>query len=137
MGRSRVVGIDFGLARVGLAVADPLGVFAQPIGAFSPESAIAELEQLHGRDGIGTVVLGWPLKLDGTESEIIGDVKTFERRLQKSFPDVEIVRWDERFSSKEAEETILASGARKKKRRQKGNIDAVAAAIILQSYLDQ
>jgi putative Holliday junction resolvase len=137
MGRPRIVGVDFGLARVGLAVSDPLAVFAQPHGAFSPKSALAELEQIHQEDGIDTLVLGWPLELDGLEGPATDMVRAYEVRLRKTFPEIEIVRCDERFSSAEATETIVASGAKKKKRQEKGVVDAVAAAIILQRYLDQ
>lgn len=136
MGQPRIVGVDYGQVRVGLAVADPLSLFAQPLGAFSPESAVAELEQIRARDGIGKVVLGWPLELDGTEGESVQAVRAFEKRLKKALPGVEVERWDERLSSREAASAMVASGARKSKRREKGNIDAVAAAIILQSYLD-
>ena len=137
MRRPRIVGVDFGRVRVGLAVSDPLIVFAQPLGAFSPTFALAELEQIHLRDGIEKLVLGWPFELDGSEGPAIEAVRTFESRLRKAFPDLEIIRWDERFTSKEATNTIIASGVKKSKRREKGIVDAVAAAIILQGYLDR
>jgi len=137
MRRPRIVGVDFGRIRVGLAISDPLVVFAQPLGAWSPTIALAELEQIHLRDGIEKLVLGWPFELDGSEGPAIEAVRAYESRLRKAFPDLEIIRSDERFTSREATETILASGVRKKKRREKGIVDAVAAAIILQSYLDQ
>ena len=137
MGRPRIIGVDFGRVRVGLAASDPLNIFAQPLGAFSQTSALAELEQILHRDGIEKLVLGWPYELDGSEGQAIEAVRVYESRLRSAFPDVEIIRWDERFTSKEATETIIASGARKRKRREKGIVDAVAAAIILQSYLDQ
>ncbi len=137
MERPRIVGVDFGRVRVGLAVSDPLALFAQPLGAFSPKSALAELEQIHARDGIEKLVLGWPFELDGSEGQAVEAVRGFESRLRKAFPSIQIVRCDERFTSKEATETIVASGAKKRKRRKRGVIDAVAAAIILQSYLDQ
>ena len=137
MKRPRVIGVDFGRARVGIAVSDPLMLFAQPLGAFSPKNALAQLEQIRGQEGIEKLVLGWPYELDGHEGPAVDAVRSFESRLLKAFPGIEIVRWDERFSSKEATEAIVASGARKSKRREKGVVDAVAAAIILQSYLDQ
>jgi len=122
---------------VGIAVSDPLSLFAQPLGAFSPKNALAKLEQIRGGEGIEKLVLGWPYELDGNEGPAVDAVRSFESRLMKTLPGIEIIRWDERFSSKEATETIVASGARKSKRREKGVVDAVAAAIILQSYLDQ
>ena len=137
MGQERIVAIDYGHVRVGLAVSDPLSIFAQPLGAYAPKEAITELELIAADQGITKIVLGWPLELDGREGASVDAVKAFERRLRRSFPDIDIIRWDERFSSKEAEEVIAASGARRSKRQEKGNVDAVAAAIILQSYLDQ
>ena len=112
-------------------------MFAQPAGAFSPAHALVELEQIDKTEGISKVVLGWPLELDGSEGPAVEAVIGFEKRLRRTLPDVQIVRWDERFSSKEAGQALVASGARKKTRQTKGNIDAMAAAIILQSYLDQ
>lgn len=137
MKQPRIVGVDFGTARVGIAVSDPLLLFAQPLGAFSPKIALSELELIQRRDGIGKIILGWPFELDGGEGKAVDAVRSYESRLLKAFPGLEIIRWDERFSSKEAVETIVASGAKKNKRREKGVVDAVAAAIILQSYLDQ
>jgi putative Holliday junction resolvase len=137
MNRPRIVGVDFGRARVGLAVSDPLLHFAQPLDAFPPAEAIRQLEQINGREGISKVILGWPLQLDGSEGEAVEQTKAFETRVRKRLPDVEIVRWDERFSSKEAAAALLASGAKKSVRRKKENVDAMAAAIILQTYLDQ
>lgn len=137
MRRARVVGVDFGRVRIGIAVSDPLTTFAQPVGAFPAQQAIEQLEQIRFRDGIATIVLGWPLQLDGTEGESARQVAEFEEKLRNVFPGIEIVRWDERLSSLEARRAILASGAKRRQRRIKGNVDAVAAAIILQSYLDQ
>ena len=137
MGQARIVAIDYGRARVGLAVSDPLSIFAQPTGAYPPKQVLSELEQIAEDDGITLIVLGWPYELDGTEGQSVEAVKAFEKRLKTTLPDVKIVRWDERFTSKEAERAIIASGASRKKRREKGNVDSVAAAILLQSYLDQ
>jgi putative Holliday junction resolvase len=137
MGRPRIVGVDYGSVRVGLAMSDPMKMFAQPVGTFSPTAAIETLEQIQTHDGIDLIVLGWPIELDGTEGSAVEAVRKFEKRLKKRLAGVSVVRWDERMTSKEAQRTILASGARKKKRRQKGNVDAVAAAIILQGYLDE
>jgi putative Holliday junction resolvase len=135
--RARIVGVDFGRARVGIALSDPLSKFAQPVGAFSPNQALEEIEKIRTRDGIATIVLGWPLELDGSEGESTQAVAAYQKRLEKTFPGLDIVRWDERLSSREAKRVIAASGLRKSRRREKSNVDAVAAAIILQSFLDQ
>lgn len=136
MTRPRIVGIDYGRVRVGLAVADPLRVFAQPLGAYPPKEALRVLRALNDSDTIETAVIGWPYRLDGSDGDLVPFVAKFQNRLQGAIPKISIVRLDERFTSRMAEQSILASGAGRKKRRERGNVDAVAAAILLQSYLD-
>jgi putative Holliday junction resolvase len=136
MRRARIVGVDYGRARVGIALSDPLGMFAQPVGTFSPADALEQIERIRAREGVRLVVLGWPIGLDGSTGPATDDVAAYETRLRKSFPGLEIVRWDERLSSREAGRVVADSGIKRSRRRQKGNIDTVAAAIILQSYLD-
>lgn len=136
MRQARIVGVDYGRARVGLALSDPLGMFAQPVGTFSPADAIEQIERIRVREGLLLVVLGWPIGLDGSTGSATDDVEAYEKRLKTSFPGLEIVRWDERLSSREAGRVVADSGIKRSRRRQKGDIDTVAAAIILQSYLD-
>lgn len=132
----RVVGIDFGLVRVGVAVADPLRIFATPLGTFSRKETLAKLVEIRDSDGLEKVVLGWPLQLDGAEGETVALVRKFERQLEGALPGVKIVRWDERFTSVMAQRAIRESGGTRAARARKGRIDAAAAAILLQSYLD-
>lgn len=134
--QSRIIGIDFGLARVGVAVADPLRIFATPLGTFSRKETLARLRRMHATDGLELVVLGWPLQLDGTEGETVALVRKFERQLEGSLPGVSIVRWDERYTSKMAERAIREQGGKRRSKGRKERIDAAAAAILLQSYLD-
>lgn len=132
----RLVGVDYGRRRVGLAVADPLRLFAQPYGTYRPDEAVAVLQQLRDEDGIERIVVGWPLTPDGDEGRATQAVQEFINRLRNALRGVEVVKWDERFSSQRARQAILESGARRKARRDKARIDAAAAAIILQEYLD-
>ncbi len=133
----RLVGVDYGTKRVGLAVADPLRLFAQPLDTCAPDVAVEALRALDRRDGIETLVVGWPLDLDGEEGPATDRVRPFVNRLRNAFPGVEIVTWDERFSSARAKEAIRTAGAGRKARRDRGRVDRAAAAVILQEYLDE
>ncbi len=133
----RIVGVDYGTKRVGLAVADPLRLFAQPLATHTPDGAVAALRALRDREGIETLVVGWPLTPGGEEGVATERVQPFLNRLRKAFPEADIVTWDERFSSAQAKEAIRAAGAGRKARRDRARVDRAAAAIILQEYLDQ
>ena len=135
--RPRIVAVDYGTRRVGLAVADPLRLFAQPFGTFAPDEAVEALRALRRADGIATIVVGWPLTPEGEEGPATERVRPFFNRLRNAFPGVEVVPWDERFSSARAKEAIRAAGAGWKARRDKGRVDRAAAAVVLQEYLDE
>ena len=135
--RPRLVAVDYGTKRVGLAVADPLRLFAQPFGTFAPDEAVEALRALHRDEGIETIVVGWPLTPEGEEGAATRRVEPYFNRLRNAFPGVEVVRWDERFSSARAKEAIRAAGAGRKARRDKGRVDRAAAAVVLQEYLDE
>ncbi|MDE2699487.1 MAG: Holliday junction resolvase RuvX [Gemmatimonadota bacterium] len=128
----RIVSIDYGTKRVGLSIADPLHLFAQPLDTCSPKSSIEKLVSLHEKESIRAIVVGWPLNEDGTEGEATRRVNRFIRQLHRYLPDVEIIRWDERYTSEEAKSRL--AGWHDKKGR--GSVDQVAACIILQEYLD-
>lgn len=132
----RIVGIDFGTKRTGIAVADPLGLFAQPLGTFNPDEAVNELTRLARDVGIALLVLGWPLDPDGSEGEAVKRTASFERRILKALPGVRIERMDERYTSAEAGELMRRAGVPKRQRGSKERLDAASAAVILQSYLD-
>lgn len=131
-GRPRIVSVDYGTHRVGLSIADPLRMFAQPLDTCSPASAIEKLVAIHQSEKIELIVIGWPLKEDGSEGCATKRVNEYIRRLLNQMPDVNIVRWDERYTSEEAR--ALLRGRSYQGRR--GMVDQVAAGIILQEYLD-
>lgn len=133
----RIAAVDFGTRRVGLAITDPLRLFAQPLGAFTPEEAVGELQRWRTTEGLGAVVVGWPLLEDGSEGKATRRVEPFIGRLRNALPGVAVVKQDERFSSVRAAEALVVAGVRKKARRQKGRLDAAAAVIILQDYLEE
>lgn len=134
---SRIVAVDYGTRRVGLAVADPMRLFAQPLGTFSPEEAVERLTRLAADEGLETIIVGWPLESDGREGVATRRVTPFFRRLQKCFPGITMVKWDERDSSRRAVASLVEAGVSRKARREKGRIDRAAAAVILQEYLDE
>jgi len=135
-GPSRVVGVDVGTKRVGISVSDPLRVFAKPHGTFSPEEALDALRSLDEEEGIDTVVVGWPLTEAGKEGEATEMVASYVERIQEMLTAVEVVRRDERFTSEIAKDLLREAGVKQPGRYDKGRVDAAAAAVILQDYLN-
>ncbi|WP_022835123.1 Holliday junction resolvase RuvX [Salisaeta longa] len=132
----RVVGIDCGTKRVGIAVADPLQLFARVEGTYAPDEALAVLERLKVTDGLEALVIGWPLTLAGEEGAATDVVAAYIARIRERLPAVPIHKRDERFTSELAKQALQEAGVRQPGRRDKGRVDAAAAAIILQDYLD-
>ena len=133
---SRIVAVDYGTKRVGVALADPLRLFAQPYGTFSQDEAVARLRMLHAEEGLAVVVVGWPLTEAGEEGAATQRVQQYINRLRKVLPGVALVKWDERYTSELAKERLKEAGGRQKRRADKGRVDAAAAGIILEEYLD-
>ncbi|MES2794793.1 MAG: Holliday junction resolvase RuvX [Bacteroidota bacterium] len=132
----RIIAIDFGRKRVGLAVTDPLKIIASSLETISPKELLPYLTNYFVKEKVDTIVLGMPTKLDGSDTNITSAVKGLTGVLKKTFPEIEIVNHDERFTSGIALRSMIASGTSKKERRTKGNIDKVSATIILQSYME-
>jgi len=132
----RILAIDYGTKRVGLAVTDPLRIIASPLETVHSKDVIQFLKEYEAREGIDEIVLGMPKKLDGTDTNATQHVQQFHKNLKKQFPEKPVYLHDERFTSKIALQAMIASGSKKKDRRNKGNIDKVSAAVILQSYLE-
>ncbi len=133
----RIVGVDYGAQRVGLAMSDPFRLYAQSIGAYSIEDALQELARLQEHPGFDTIVVGWPLTLSGEEGAATEVVRAFARRLAQRFPEKNVVMQDERHSSVRARKLLFRAGVRKKARQDKARVDAAAAAVILQDYIDE
>lgn len=132
----RIIAIDYGTKRVGLAVTDPLQIIASALDTIHSKDIIAYLKTYEVNEGIESFVLGMPKKLDGTPTNATPLVKQFHRLLKKNFPGKPVYLHDERYTSKMALDAMIAGGVKKKDRREKGNIDKVSATIILQSYLE-
>ncbi|PSQ83593.1 MAG: Holliday junction resolvase RuvX [Bacteroidetes bacterium QS_7_67_15] len=138
--RGRVVAIDYGTQRAGLAVADPLRMFAQPAGAVPPDEVIGRLEEIAAEadEGLDVLVVGWPLLPSGEEGEATARVANFIETLEAAFPEARVVRRDERRTSEMAKDAIREHGERRSGEPlfEKGRVDAAAAALILQDWLD-
>ena len=133
----RIVGIDYGRKRVGIAISDPLRLFAIPVGTFAPKKSLAIIREIKDQKGIKEIVVGWPLTLDGEEGKATEYVQQYINRLKKVFPGIQVHKLDERYSSKRAVNALVEANVKKKDRGQKKRIDSAAAAIILQDYLDE
>ena len=132
----RIVAVDYGTKRVGLALADPLRLFAQPYGTFSQDETLARLKQMHAKECLAVVVMGWPLTEAGEEGSATERVQQYLNRLRKALPGVELVKWDEYYTSELARQRLKQAGGRRKHRADKRRVDAAAAGMILQEYLD-
>ncbi|MDH5474812.1 MAG: Holliday junction resolvase RuvX [Cyclobacteriaceae bacterium] len=132
----RIVGIDFGSKRVGIAVTDPLKIIASPLETVPANAIIDFLKEYHLKENIEAFALGFPKNTKNMPTHATPLVLAFEKKLQTFFPDIPIYKIDERYTSKMALATMIAGGSKKKDRQNKGNIDKISAAIILQSYLE-
>ncbi len=133
----RVLAVDVGQKRYGLAQSDPTQTIASAVGTFHLEDLLAKLREITAREPIETLVVGWPLNMDSAESEATDRVKAFITTVERRFPTLNIVKYDERFTSVMAQRTIRESGVGKMKRREKGLVDSVAVVILLQEYLQK
>lgn len=133
---SRILAIDYGAKRTGLAVTDPLRIIATPLEYVASHTLEEFLTNYFKKEEVSRVIIGMPKKLDGTDTNATSLVQSFINRFKKVFPSVELILHDERFTSKMALDAMIAGGSKKKTRREKGNIDKISATIILQSYLE-
>ena len=134
---NRIVGIDYGSARVGVAASDPLCIFASPLETVLTANIIDYLQKYSSSQTIERFVVGYPLNMDGSPAQAAPDVDAFLKKLQKAFPEVPVSLEDERFTSVLAHRAMIEGGMKKKDRQNKMSVDKISAAIILQSYLDK
>lgn len=133
----RILAIDYGQKRVGFAVTDELRICAGALDTIHVSKAFEFLQNYLQTENVDIVVIGEPKKLDNTASDSTRFIEPFVQRVRKTFPDLEIVRVDERFTSKMAFQTMIDAGLGKKERQKKELVDKISATIILQSYLQQ
>jgi len=134
----RILAIDYGKKRIGLALTDPLLTFAYPFETIqNNKSVLVQLKKIIEEKNIIKIILGYPSREDGKVSRLIPEINNFKDKLFKNFK-IEVVLWDEMYTSKMAEKIVVDSykKKKKKKRKDKGLVDRNAAAIMLQEYLD-
>ncbi|WP_109698463.1 Holliday junction resolvase RuvX [Chitinophaga deserti] len=131
----RIMAIDYGKKRTGLAVTDPLKMIASGLGTVPSHELIPFLKKYFAAEAVELIVIGMPRNLDGSATDATALVKECIRILGKHFPEMPVKQVDERFTSKMAFQSMLDSGLKKKDRQQKGLVDEISATIILQEYL--
>lgn len=132
----RILAIDYGQKRVGIAVTDEDQIIASPLTTVHSKDIITFLKAYINKENVELFVVGEPRQMNNKASESVKYTEPFVRLLVKQFPEIPVERVDERFTSMIAQRTILESGAKKKDRQNKALVDTVSAAIILQSYLE-
>ena len=131
----RILGIDYGRKRTGLAVTDPLGIVAGNLATVPTHTLMQFIQDYIGREQVDRIVIGKPMQLNGNPSESMKYITPFVNRLKKVLTDVPIVMYDERFTSTIAHKAMIDGGMKKSDRRDKSRVDAIAATIILNDYL--
>ena len=132
----RILSIDYGTRRTGLAVTDPLRIIAGALATVETKQLERYLADYFAKNDVDIIVLGKPSQMNGQPSETMRFIEPLAGRLRHAYPDKEVVLWDERFTSVMAHRTILESGIGKMARRDKALVDRISATIILQSYMD-
>lgn len=134
---SRILAIDYGRKRCGIAATDTLRLVPGGLGSVATHQLEQWLTSYFAREDVGIVIIGYPKQVNGEESESMQYIRPFINRFKKLFPNKEIILHDERFTSVMAQKTILQSGiGREQRRKNKGLVDEVSAVIILQGYMD-
>jgi len=133
---SRILSIDYGIKRTGIAVSDNLQMIAGSSTTIETPELLPFLKNYFEKEDVAKIILGYPKTLNNQPAEIIPEIENFAQILKKEFPSIEIDFFDERFTSKMAFQTMIDSGISKKKRKNKALIDKISATIILQDYLE-
>ena len=134
---ARILSIDYGLKRTGLAVTDPLQIIATGLCTIETPRLMNYLKEYITREPVEKIIIGEPRNLDDSDTHITGDVRNFILRLQKTFPGITVHPVDERYTSKMASRAMIEMGMKKKDRRNKALVDEIAATMMLQEYLSQ
>lgn len=132
----RILAIDYGKRRTGLAVTDMLRITANPLLTIDTSGLLAWLVDYTRREQVDTIVIGYPRQMNGLDSETVPAIRACEQQIRSKLPDIQVVEFDERFTSVLAHQAMIAGGMKKKDRQNKMQVDKLAACIILESYLD-
>ena len=131
----RILGIDYGRKRTGVAVTDPLKIVAGNLATVPTHTLMQFIKDYIGREPVERIVIVQPTQLNGEPSESMKYITPFVNRLRKELPDMPVVMYDERFTSTIAHQAMIEGGMKKSDRRDKARVDAIAATIILNDYL--
>lgn len=131
----RILALDYGLKRTGIAVTDELQIIASGLTTVASEEVISFLKKYFAQENVSKVLIGEPKQMNGQPSESTEIIEKFALKFAQEFPDVKVERVDERFTSKLAFQSMIDSGLKKKQRQNKALIDEIAATIMLQDYL--
>ena len=132
----RIIAIDWGGKRTGLAWTDPLQMIASRLEGVATYQLIDRLKKWVEKEKVETLLLGYPTRMNGEDTHATQPVREFEKKLRQTFPALEIVLWDERMTSSEAMQALIRAGVPQKKRRNKSLLDEMSATLMLQEYLD-
>ena len=132
----RILALDYGTKRTGIAVSDPLRIIAGALETIPTHQLMPWLKKYLAENNVDIIVVGKPTQMDGSPSESFRAIEPFAARLRKEFPKCLIEYYDERFTSVLAQREIIDGGVKKMKRRDKALVDKVSATIILQGYMD-
>lgn len=131
----RILAIDFGRRRTGIAVTDPMRITAGPLETVPTHTLIDWLAAYFAKEKVDEVVIGHPKQMSGEESESMNYIRPFMGQFRKCFPDMPLIQYDERFTSVLAHRAMIDGGMKKKQRQDKAVVDRIAACIILEDYL--
>ena len=132
---SRILAIDYGIKRTGIAVTDEFQIIASGLTTIPSETAITFLKDYFFKENVSVVLIGEPKQMNGQPSESTEIIEKFVQKFKSTFPEMKVERSDERFTSKMAFQTMIDSGLKKKQRQNKALVDEIAATIMLQDYL--
>lgn len=133
---ARLLAIDYGRKRTGIAVSDTLQIIANGLTTVPSHTIIAFLKDYIAKESVERIIIGMPRQMNYEESESMQYIKPFVKRLQKEIPDIPVEYFDERFTSRMALQSMIDGGVKKKKRQNKALVDEISATIILQGYME-
>lgn len=133
----RILAIDFGRRRTGLAVTDPLRITANPLATVETKELLPWLRSYFATEQVDIVVIGHPLQMNGEDSESMNYIRPFMGNFRREFPNIPLTEYDERFTSVLAHRAMIDGGMRRKQRQDKAVVDRIAACIILEGYMEK
>ncbi|MGM0530926.1 MAG: Holliday junction resolvase RuvX [Bacteroidota bacterium] len=133
----RILSIDYGKKRAGVAVTDPMKMIANALDTVHPNELMEYLAGYMDKEPVETIVVGYPKQMNNQDSESVQYIRPFLKKLKEQFPNVTVELEDERFTSSMAQDAMIQGGMKKKQRQNKANVDKISATIILQSFLER